>query len=243
VAVIFGRLRGHRVAGSLRLACLEAVKVLDAVTLERLHTFTAPRDMGTRWLSFSPDSRSLTLFLGGDYGIITWDLQTGGRIGAILSAANAPPAEYFSSAYSVDGKVVAVAYRENHTVTVISTYNLVSGTHIYSHRVLEGRIVASIWTHGEYLRFATVKPGSITIWEVGFTSIHTLAEVESLPAPDDIGSEECLFLPTRSRLAFILNWIGSSGMGCPGFQASPEFCEQRAARVTFLLLRWSLLRL
>jgi WD40 repeat protein len=183
----------------------KAVEVLDAVTLERLHTFKHPVTGETRWLSFSPDSRSLTLFSHGDYGIITWDLQTGGRIGAIPSAANTPPVKYFSSAYSVDGKVVAVAYRENYTVTVISTYNLVSGTHIYSHRVLEGRIVPSIWTHGEYLRFATVKPGSITVWEVGFTSIHTLTEVESLPAPDDIGSEECLFLPTRSRLAFILN--------------------------------------
>ena len=64
--------------------------------------------------------------------------------------------------------------------------------------------MASIWTHGACLRFATVKPGSIAIWQVGFTSIHTLAEVESLPAPDDIGSEESLFLPTRFRLAFVL---------------------------------------
>jgi hypothetical protein len=129
------------------------------------------------------------------------------------------PPHYFSSTYSVDGKMVAVAYMdwgEDCTgVTVISTYNLLSGTHIYSHRVSEGRIVASIWTHGECLRFVTVKPGSITIWEVGFTSIHTLAEVESLPAPDDIGSEEPLFLPTRSRLAFILQrqfWYGMPGI-------------------------------
>ena len=65
--------------------------------------------------------------------------------------------------------------------------------------------MASIWTYGERLRFVTVKSGSITIWEVGFTSIHTLTEVESLPAPDDIGcSEGFFFLPTLSRLAFTL---------------------------------------
>ena len=63
--------------------------------------------------------------------------------------------------------------------------------------------MAPLWTHGEYLRFATVKPGAIAIWEVGFTSKHTLAEIESLPAPDNIVSGQCLFLPTRSRIAFI----------------------------------------
>ena len=64
--------------------------------------------------------------------------------------------------------------------------------------------MTTVWTHGECLRFATVKPGSITIWGVGFTSIHTLAEVESLPAPDEICSEESLFLPARFWLAFTL---------------------------------------
>ena len=104
----------------------------------------------------------------------------------------------------MDDKIVAVACGDsgNFTDTIISTYSLVSGTHVYSHRVSEGRIVAQIWTHGEFLRFATVKPGSITIWEVTFTSEHTLAEIESLPAPDDTG-EDHLFLPTLSRLAFI----------------------------------------
>jgi WD40 repeat protein len=183
----------------------EMIEILDAVTLERLHTFTHPWTMATRWISFSPDSRSLTQFGGGDYGIVTWDVQTGRQISA-TSTPNTPSSRYLSSTYSMDGKVVAVTHSDldKTAVTVVSTYNLLSGTHIYSHRVSEGRIVASIWTHGESLRFVTVKPGSITIWEVGFTSKHTLAEVESLPAPDGIGSEESLFLPTRSRLAFIL---------------------------------------
>jgi len=107
----------------------------------------------------------------------------------------------------MDGKIVAFAYRdsENDVVTGISTYNLISGTCVYSHHASEGRIIAPIWTHGELLRFVTVKPGSITTWEVGFTSEHALAEIESLPAPDDTGSRQHLFLPTLSRLAFILN--------------------------------------
>ena len=66
--------------------------------------------------------------------------------------------------------------------------------------------MAPIWTHDKFLRFATVKPGYIIIWEVGFTSEHTLAEIESLPAPDDVGHpwEKPMFLPALSRLAFIL---------------------------------------
>ena len=182
------------------------IEILDAVTLERLHTFTHPMMEKTRWFSFSPDSRSLTQFSRDNCRLTTWDLQTGGQISATPSAPNTSSSQFFSSAYSVDGKAVAVVgyrYSGNSKFTVISTYNLLSGTHICS-RVPEGRIVASIWTHGEFLRFITVKPGSITIWEFGFTPEHTLAEIESLSVPGEIGSGECLFLPTRSRLAFIL---------------------------------------
>ena len=183
----------------------KTIEILDGVTLERLHTFPHSWIQEIGWLSFSPDSRLLTLFSDSDYRLITWDLQTGGRIRSIPSASNMSSSFYLSSAYSMDGKIVAVAYIDFDAAVVgISTYNLLSGTHIYSHRDSERPIVAPIWTHGEYLRFATVKPGFITVWEVGFTSKHTLTEIESLPAPDGIGSGQCLFLPTRSRLAFIL---------------------------------------
>jgi len=104
----------------------------------------------------------------------------------------------------MDGKIVAFSYGHSHNDTIISTYNLISGTHEYSHRTLEGYVIAPIWTHGEFLRFAAVKPGSITIWQLGFTSEHTLAEIESLPGLDDVDdSKEPLFLPALSRLAFI----------------------------------------
>ena len=190
---------------------VESTEVLDAVTLGRLHTFMHPFS-NHGWFSFSPDGRSLTR-INTDSGSTTWDLQTGGQISATPSAPDMPSSSYFSSAHSMDGEIVASAYRDskNDAVTGISTYNLISGTRIYSHRASEGHIIAPIWTHGEFLRFATVKPGSITIWEVGFTSEHTLAEIESLPVPDDVGyagnhlSRDHLFLPTFSRLAFILD--------------------------------------
>jgi len=183
----------------------ESTEVLDAVTLERLHTFMH-RWSFDGWISLSPDGRSLTR-INGDNESTTWDLQTGGQISATPSAPDMPSSSYFSSAHSMDGKIVAFAYRgsNNNPVTGISTYNLISRTHIYSHRTTEGRIIAPIWTHGEFLRFAAVKPGSITIWQVGFTSEHTLAEIKSLPAPDNVNSGyDHLFLPTLSRLAFIL---------------------------------------
>ena len=191
----------------IAVGLLDTTEILDAVTFERLHTFEHPwpKCMKTEWLSFSPDSRSLTRFSSGDYGLTTWDLQTGGQISATPPMPGAF-SKYFSSAYSMDGKIVAIAYNDlyNTAATVISTYNLLLGTHIHSHRVSEGRIVASIWTHGELLRFATVKSGSISIWEVEFTSEHRLTEIETFPAPEDIGSGKYLFLPALSRLAFTL---------------------------------------
>ena len=49
--------------------------------------------------------------------------------------------------------MVTFVYRgsKSNAVTGISAYNLISGTHIYSHRVSEKRIVVQIWTHGEFI--------------------------------------------------------------------------------------------
>jgi len=183
---------------------LARIVVLDAVTLKQLHTFES-QGYG-QWLSFSPDSHSLTQFNEDHNGHITWDLQTGGQISIIHSISPITHSECFSSTYSNDGNMVAVAYNHlfNQIPTGISIYNLLSKTCTYSHQVTEGQVVTPIWTHGEFLRFVTVKPGSITIWEVRFTSMHTLAKVELLSAPDDIGDlEKALFLPHLSRLAYI----------------------------------------
>ena len=101
--------------------------------------------------------------------------------------------------------MVAVVYHAIGGGTSISTYNLLSGTHTYSHRVSEGCVVASIWTHDECFRFITMKqsPTTLTVWQVGFASIHTLTKVESFPGPGiSVDPEHVLFLPTRSRFAF-----------------------------------------
>ena len=219
---------------------IESTEVLDAITLERLHIFGHPPSEN-EWLSFSPDSCSLTRISGEDDRSTTWDLQTGGQISAIPSALDIPSL-YFSSTYSMDSEILAVACEDpdNFTDTIIATYNLISGTHIYTHRVSKDHVIAPIWTHGEFLRFATVNrsPGSITIWQVEFTSEHTLAEIESLPAPDDTSPGNRLFLPTLSRLAFVLhdavliwdardskfllNFVGGLGLG--GLSFSSDGC-------------------
>ena len=224
---------------------LEAAEILDAVTLERLNTFQSPDPSVQWWLSFSTDSRLLTQFSG--RSLTSWDLQTGGLVGTIQSGLNESSLDPFSSTYSTDGGMVAIAQkiRSSHDDgddgdddddyedydsdddddyedydgdededddsrdhgAFITTYNLLSRTYACSYRISEsqGRIITPIWTHGECIRFATVTPGSITTWEIAFTQAHPPTEVESLPAPDRVvDGKDFLFLPTLSRLAFIL---------------------------------------
>ena len=185
------------------------VEVLDAATLKRLHTFnTALNDNPTvTWLSFSPDSRFLTGFGRAEH--INWDLQTGGRVNTFPSRLDETYMYFISSTYSTDGKMVAVAYkvRSDNDIFVITTYDLLSGTQAGSRRLSEGRIVTPIWSHGECLRFCTVKPGYITIWEVTFTLTHAPTEIEVFPAPDEAYQSvegNLMFIPTLSRLAFTI---------------------------------------
>ncbi|KAF9778480.1 hypothetical protein BJ322DRAFT_1114307 [Thelephora terrestris] len=134
----------------------------------------------------------------------SWDIQTGGPGGSV----DADFVDFLSSAYSMDGRILAVlgSSRPDFTlVFTIVTFDLLSWTHTRSYHAPEGRIVPPIWTHGDCLRFATVKPGSIDIWEAEFTSVHTPAIIGSFATPDDIADVErgqCLFLPALSQLAF-----------------------------------------
>jgi len=193
----------------IALGLRESTEVLDAVTLEQLHNFAhseLPSVDG--WLGFSPDGHSLTRINSDNKGCITWDLKTGGRISAVSSALITSSLFRVSSIYSMDGNKIAIAGYSGSgksSFATISTYSLISGTRIYSHRLPEGQTITPIWAHGEFLRLATVGSGFITVWEIGSTSEHTLAEIESLPAPDEVFLEDhTLFLPTLSRLAFIL---------------------------------------
>ena len=183
-------------AGTVR-----TVDIFDATTLKRLNTFERPQDARLPRLVFSPDGRLLTQF---DHGKLeSWDLQTGGLVGSIpISADVFSPSVSF--AHSPDGNMIAFAYQDWEGDT-IETYDLLSSTRMHSHCFSKGPIINSIWTHDEYLRFATLKPGSIIIWEATFFLKHAPVEVESLPAPDGItDGTKFLFLPRLSRLAFIL---------------------------------------
>ena len=183
----------------------ESIEVLDAATLNRLATFKCPRLPLYSTLGFSPDSRSLTL-LYPDGEVITWDLQTGGRLSEICRWF--PTCREFvqSFTHSKDGKVVAAVYQPfGHIEYNIYTFDLPSRTRLGPLTVSDGKLVTPIWTHNENLRFAIIHPGSITIWEVEFTLKHPPTQVESFPIPDEVvGGDEFLFLPALYRLAFTL---------------------------------------
>ena len=137
------------------------IQVLDAVTLKRLNTIECNKEYGCRHLYFSPNSRFLMYFL--NENPFSWDLQTGGLVCAIPPTVDdLTPAPPFSFAYSADGTTVALAYNRLGEDAVIATYDLLSKTHTYCNGVPEGCIASPIWAHGHHLRFATVKPGSIS---------------------------------------------------------------------------------
>jgi hypothetical protein len=178
------------------------IEILDAATLERRNVFRSPKGVPYRPLCFSPDGCTLTQFC--KKGINSWDIQTGGPGGSV----DVDFVDFLSSAYSMDGRILAVlgsSWLDFTLVFTIVTFDLLSWTHTRSYHAPEGRIVPPIWTHRDCLRFATVKPGSIDIWEAEFTSVHTPAIIGSFATPDDIADAErgqCLFLPALSQLAF-----------------------------------------
>ena len=179
------------------------IEILDAVTLGQLTILNFPLGElgGTRWLIFSPNAHLLTCFGETPGQFITWDVRTGVLVSATFPDRRRNPQDCLSVTYSACEKI-GILFRDDHAST-ISTYDVRSGTHIYSHSI-EGRTLDEIWTHGEYFRFATTKSGSITTWEVGFTSTDTPVEVQSFPIPDDSHRfGHFLLHPTLSRFAFI----------------------------------------
>jgi hypothetical protein len=180
----------------------QMVVVLDSVTLQKLQTLKFPQDRTIRILIFSPDSYVLTCIDDCDEHqnfrsttleqyVISWDLQTGGVTSTIRwqkphSDRIKPP----SITYSANGKLVGIFYWHEGYVNTSSVIvcDVASGIYVDSYS-LNGSIPLSnnIWTHGESLRFATADATAITIWEVGFISGGTPTEVETFPAPDNIG--------------------------------------------------------
>lgn len=182
------------------------IDILDATTLEQLNTFKSQE--GDQKLSFSPDGHTLIQF--DQEKLSSWDLQTGAPVNTIFYARRQEITYQnpFSVAYSMDEQILVVLNDIHSGPTYIDTYDLFSGTHIYSYHPPEGHIVTPVWTHGECFRFVTVKPRSIMMWETTFASVHTLEMIQSFPVPEkitDMENEEFLFLPPLSQLAFTAN--------------------------------------
>ena len=181
-------------------------QILDAVTLERLGSFAPPQSRTFPWspcqlLTFSPERSLLTWVSGSPKGIFSWDVQTGVLVSGI--PIEGKPTMFSSITYSQCGTMFGVSL-DYDGVTVIGTYNALSGIP-KSYHPIQGLIARTIWTHGECLRFATLEPGSITVWELEYASEYPVTEVESLPIPDNFYlHRNYLLLPTLSRLAFIL---------------------------------------
>jgi len=187
------------------------IQILDATTLGRVRSLKPGWRFG-RSLTFSGESRLLTRLSENLGEIISWDLQTGVPVSVISSDEvgrqwNHPgmiikeaPLITYSGCETMFG--VLFKCRD---VAVIVTYNVLSSTST-GHYPIERPVANIIWTHDKSIRFATFGPGSIMIWEVGFVPEHPATEVKSLPTPDNFDpSRPFLFLPTCSRLAFILD--------------------------------------
>ena len=189
----------------IAVAHSESVDILDPATLYQLSTIEHPLP-NPKCLSISPDGCLLMIFE--DENIAVFDLQTGGPVATIFRGQDYKPRwEWCFSTNSMDGKTVAIAYEGCQHVGYpsIITYDLISKTRT-PHHILEGYIIISTWTQGEYLKLATVTKGCITIWEATFTLTYPPTEVECLPAPDEIvNGEKFLFLPALFRVAFILS--------------------------------------
>lgn len=174
----------------------ESVLVLDGITLEQLHTMH-PQQRGNTWekLIFSPDGHLLTAYSYYERRLVSWDLQTGGCISDIDVSSGCS-----SISYSECGTMLGALFGKN----TITTYNT-SGIQISSHFTQQPTVM--IWTHGEYLQFATIESRSITIWQVSFASNNVPTQVGPLHTPDNFPNnlprESLAFLPALQYLAFI----------------------------------------
>ena len=178
----------------------DEVHLLDAVTLMRLKSFQSFTSLyrSTESITFSPEGRSLMWFASEE--LTSLDIQTGVRVSEI-PLGNVFPT---SITHSGCGTMVGVLFKESGSSSTIGTYNILSGTLISRHPI-DGRAAGGIWRHGDCVQFAAVRPGSITVWEVGFSSQLPPTEVEFFPTPNDFDiSSQFLFHPTPPRLASII---------------------------------------
>ena len=190
----------------------DTVDVLDSITLQRLQNFEFPQDIPTRHrvLVFSPDSRILTCSscddgdsLGRGFFVVSWILQTGSLASVIRWKGPKRHLEGNPSiTYSANGKMVGVFYRHygNADIATIFICDVFSGTHMHSHS-LNGHAPLSndIWTHGEFLRFATAEATTITIWEVRFTSGAAPTEFETISVTNNVSPTVIFYMDTNKH--------------------------------------------
>ena len=184
------------------------VDILDSGTLQRIQSlkFSWSIDGDLRALIFSPDSRVLTCTAWKPYSrvgsyrvweaqIVNWDVQTGGIVSTIWRNGKSfalPSSPRIT--YSTNGKMVAVDQIFSSTGNVIiSIYDVFSGEHRrdvkFEEPLMRDIPVFSqsrlcIWAHGEFLRLSIAVKGTITTWEVNFTSGSTFTAIETLSSPD-----------------------------------------------------------
>ena len=183
------------------------VEILDAMTLGQLKILPLYKQSITKCLIFSPDTSLLTwIGLDPDW-IISWDVQTGVLVSTISSKLLGGFAGEVSVTYSTCGTMIGL-HTCNASTSTISIYNILSGTHMHSHSMKKLKL-EGVWTHGECLRYAVMKSGIITTWEVRFISTHTLTKVESLSLPPNLPSKEIpIFYPALSLIVFFIHGTG-----------------------------------
>lgn len=133
----------------IAVAKSEGVEICDTTTSNPLYTLKSHLDSKIQALSFFPTSHFLAQF--NDEVVLTWNLQTGGLAGEFFSEGLQVDHSSFSSACSMDGKILAAIYSDqDFNCAFIVTHHL-SNAHAHCHRISEGCVVPSIWTHGEFL--------------------------------------------------------------------------------------------
>jgi len=104
----------------------------------------------------------------------------------------------------IETMVILSAHIIPSLVSMIPPFASTTSKHtLVSYHSIKGLAEEKIWTHGECIQFATLGPGTLIIWEVGFTSKDPPREVEFLPTPNNFNPNYFIFLPTFSRLAFV----------------------------------------
>ena len=172
------------------------VDVLDSATLQPFQTLEPPQEIvgGSLALIFSPDTQMLTCLgspahcqfghvHGFDLLIVSWDLQTGGVV-KVIKQKEGLTYKCAELTYSRNGKMIGVIHWCP-ARTMLSIYDVVSGVHILDAHYGE-KYPYGIWTHGEFLQFATDDHPNITIQEVGFAAEAPQAVAETLSVPGNV---------------------------------------------------------